>query len=1052
MSAINFVVRDSAGNLQRGAVAGEDASNSIIVGEGADISLNLTRGQIVAYTRQGQALEITLLDGRVIVIEGFFAAGGAVENQLFLSADGYLAEVELTQGAGEDYYAHYAGVGQNEKFALNDDLYFMRSSDVMLADNYVPADDEVGMLGQVFGAGLSPLLGLGGAAVGTAAVAGIVGEGGGGDGDGDDGPQVAITSGTSGAGDVVNEEDYADGVDLAGTATPGAEITVVIDGVTRVTTADEDGNWDVVYEPGALPDGTYETGVSVTATNEGGSATATDTLVVDTELDLTFDSDAVEGDGTVNLVESEDGVTLTGTVEAGSAVVVTIAGVDYTATVTGGTWSVDLDPGVIGPGEYDQPVTVTAMDAVGNVTSLTDSVTVDTETHVTLNAFTAGTDAIVNGSEHEAGVTLTGTAQPGASVLVVLGGMSQTVTATEAGTWQASWAGAQLPTGETTMDVSVTATDGAGNTAQTTGSVEIDTYVNELTVTSGEVGGDGVVNFDESGLPITVTGTVEAGSVVMVTLHEAQLQADVAADGSWSVTFPAGALPGGEYPTSMVVEATDAAGNTTSMTEAVQVDTVAGDVALSSAPIEIDDVINADEASDGVWISGTATPGLLVTVGFGGTEQAVYADAQGNWSVKYDAADVPADTDAALITASISDAAGNFKEVSDTVAIDTVVEPFAFSSAPVEGDGIVATPDAQDGIVLSGSVEPHSQVVVEFGGESHTVQAGGDGQWSATFSSSSVRQDEYAQAATATATDPAGNVREITMDVEVDTIVNTLTADGPVEGDDVVNRQEASDGITLTGAVEAGSTVLVEFNGIARQATVTGDSWSVDFTPDEVGADEYDATVTITATDSQGNEAQITDSFHVDTTTPDVPGVETVVLTPDGVQSVGIGASANTQSVTEIESDGDTGATYSNGDDMWGQTFFDFDRELPDGSHLVVTEADTAGNANSTFLMLEETGPNAVDLSGLEGFDIGAIDLSFAKDTTLTLDAQTLKDLSDVNDDLIVHGDFDDKITLEGGAETGTTTVIDGKTYDIYTMGDEARVFIEDGVDVTTVV
>ncbi len=1049
MSAINFVVRDSAGNLQRGSVAGENAPNSIIIGAGADVSLNLTRGQIVAYTRQGQALEITLLDGRVIVIEGFFTADGVVENQLFLSADGYLAEVELTQGAGEDYYAHYAGVGQNEKFSINDDLYFTRSSDVMLAENYVPADDEVGMLGQVFAAGLSPLLGLGGAAVGTAVIADVIdGDGGG----GNDGPEVAITTGTSGSDDVVNEEDYADGIELGGTATPGAEVTVVVDGVTLVTTADDDGNWEVVYGPGDLPDGTYETGVTVTATNDDGSATATDTLIVDTELDLTFDSDGVEGDGIINLVESEDGVTLTGTVEAGSAVVVTIAGVDYTATVTGDTWSVDLDPGVIGAGEYEQSVTVTAMDAVGNVTSLTDTVSVDTETHVTLDAFTAGIDAIVNGDEHEAGVTLTGTAQPGASVVVTLGDLTQTVIAGEQGTWQASWTSAELPTGETVMDVTVAATDPAGNVAQTSGSVEIDTYVNELAVTSGDVGGDGVVNFDESGQPIIVTGMVEAGSVVMVTLHETRIQADVAPDGSWSVTFPAGVLPGGEYPTSMVVEATDAAGNTTSMTEAVQVDTVAGDVALSSAPIEIDDVINATEASDGVWISGTATPGLLVTVGFGGAEQTVYASAQGNWSVKYDAADVPADTGAALITASISDAAGNFKEVSDTVAIDTVVEPFAFSSAPVEGDGIVATPDAQDGIILSGTVEPYSEVVVEFGGESHTVEAGADGQWSATFSSGSVQQDEYFQTATATAKDSAGNLREITMEVEVDTIVNTLTADGPVEGDDVVNRQEASDGITLTGAVEAGSTVWVEFNGIARQATVTGDSWSVEFTSAEVGADEFDATVTITATDSQGNEAQITDSFRVDTTAPDVPGVETVVLTADGVQSVGVDASANDLTVTEIESDGATGTTYANGDDMWGQTFFGFNEELPDGSHLVVTETDAAGNANSTFLMLEETGPNAVDLSGLDGFDIGAIDLSFAKDTTLTLDVQTLKDLSDVNDELIIHGDYDDKITLDGGAETGTTTVIGGKTYDIYTMGDEARVFIEDGVDVTTVV
>ena len=96
MSAINFVVRDVAGNISRGSVAGEGASPSLIVGAGEDVSLNLTRGQIISYTRQGQALEVTLIDGRVILLEGFFTMDGVSENELFLSAGGSLTEVQLT--------------------------------------------------------------------------------------------------------------------------------------------------------------------------------------------------------------------------------------------------------------------------------------------------------------------------------------------------------------------------------------------------------------------------------------------------------------------------------------------------------------------------------------------------------------------------------------------------------------------------------------------------------------------------------------------------------------------------------------------------------------------------------------------------------------------------------------------------------------------------------------------------------------------------------------------------------------------------------------------
>ena len=134
-----------------------------------------------------------MVDGRVIVIEGYFTSEGVSENQLFLSSDGYLTEVDLTQGAGADYFANYLQSDSAGKFAVNDDLYFMRSSDIMLADAYVPADDEVGMLGA-----MAPLFGWGGAAAAAGAAA-IVSTGGGGDGGGDGGPaapEVAVTSGT----------------------------------------------------------------------------------------------------------------------------------------------------------------------------------------------------------------------------------------------------------------------------------------------------------------------------------------------------------------------------------------------------------------------------------------------------------------------------------------------------------------------------------------------------------------------------------------------------------------------------------------------------------------------------------------------------------------------------------------------------------------------------------------------------------------------------------------------------------------------------------------
>lgn len=1055
MSAINFVVRDVAGNISRGTVAGEGGAPSLIVGAGADISLNLTQGQIISYTRQGQALEVTLVDGRVIVIEGYFSPEGVPESQLLLSADGFLTEANLTQGAGADYFADYVAVGDASKFALNDDLYFMRSADVMLSEAYVPQDDEVGML--QFAAPFLGWAGVGAAAVGAAVLLP--------DGGGPAAPVVNIAVGVGTGDEVVNEADHADGVEVGGTGTVGGVVEVTIQGTTETTTVGADGTWRVVFDPTTVDTGEYETPISVTITNAGGTTSTTGKLVVDTEIDVTM-AEAGGADGVINAVEHAAGVTLTGTVPGGDTVVVTIDGVDYGAVVTGSSWSLDVPASVMGAGEYTQNVTITATDAAGNSATSSATVVVDTITSVTLDTSSVGgADNVVNNVEHNDGVILTGTAQAGASVVVTMGGISQTVTANGSGAWSATYTSVQVPTGEETLAVTAVATDAVGNTATATGSVTVDTFVNELELTSNSAGGiDGVVNFNESGQAITMSGTVEAGSTVSVNLHNVVMAATVDANGNWSVTYPGGTLPGGEYNTSVTVTATDAAGNTSSLSDSVTVDTVAGDLALSTQPIEIDDVVNMVEAQDGVIIHGTATPGLIVTVGFGSSTMNVLAQADGTWSATFPASMVPADQSAAQITASITDAAGNYKEVSDTVAIDTVVQPHEWSSNPIEGDNVINAAEAANGVVLSGTTEAGSTVSVEFGGQAVNVTAGADGAWSANFPDSTIATGaEYMANMQATAIDLAGNVSVITGSVEVDTYVNNLTTTDPVEGDNIVNAAEAADGVTLNGTVEAGSSVQVSFghgNGTITQAASVDafGNWSVTFAGGDIPKGEYDANITIAATDAHGNTDSITDSFRVDTSAPEATDISNIVLDSSGVDAIKIAVTDNDVTVTEVTSNGSTTqlADQDDGDlnDAQTKTEFEFDAPLPDGSHLIVNETDDAGNDNATYLVLEETGTNVVDMGGLDGFDIGAIDLSFAKDADLTLDLATIEGLSDDNNNLVIHGgDGDlDQVTILGASDSGTSTTINGETYDIYTMGDDAQIFIEDGINVTTTI
>ncbi len=1066
MAATQFVVRNGAGAVNRGVTGGNGLALPIGASAGADISLNLTQAQIVSYGRVGNALEITLTDGQIIVVDNFFGAGGQPQADLYLSTNGLLTQVELAPGQGGLYYSTYVPEDSYGKFTVSDDLYFYPGQDTIVAAPVGAADDDVGMLGVaplLGGLGLWPLLGaaalvpavLGGSEERPDPDGGGGGGGGGGDGDGD--LDLDILTGTINAGDTINAVERLDGTDITGTGTVGGTVTVTIGDAVVVTTVGEDGGWIVHFEPEQIPEGTYDQPVVAVITRGDDSLTVDDAIHVDTELSVTFDEDGVGGDGTVNAVENAGVVTLTGTTDAGSTVVVTVNEVTYTAVVTGTTWVVELVGSTLSPGEYVQGVSVVATDDVGNTATVTGDFVVDTVTTVTLDSQDFGGDFVVNFTERNGGITLTGTAEAGATVIVAIEGVSRTVTATVTGTWTASWTVTDLPTGniEITTGVTVTSTDLAGNTATATGTVEMDTFVNLLTLTSVPVAGDDIINRVEWSADIALTGMVEAGSSVTVTVQGVTRTASVTASGEWSVTFEGGSLPVGEYNTNIVVNATDAAGNTASITHGVRVDTVVGDVTLSADPIEIDDIVNAVEREDGVLIYGTATAGFDVTVTLGGAIHVVVADADGNWSSLFLKAEIPGGTYDAPITASITDTAGNFKSVSDTVHIDT--ELTVTINGNVEGDNIINALEASDGVVFSGATEPAATVVVGFGAASRTVTANAAGVWTAGFAAADIPAGESSQTVTARATDRAGNVANASHGFAVDTIVNPLTL-RTVEGDNLVNRAEAADGIELTGLVERGATsVMVEYEGQSYRANIsTAGGWRVVIPAAAVVGGEYTAEVQITATDRVGNVRTIEGSFAVDTTPPVAPVIESYRVTGTGeVREFTTSLTDDDITIFSLNGNGppvDVSPTPTV-DPLYNETSFRFGTPISAGTHLVMTASDAAGNATSTLFVVDETGTNVVnvDRTNLDAFDIEGIDLQFAEDSSLTLSASQLESLSRHSNLLTIHGGDDDTVNIAGALATGETSEIGGRTYEHYTLGDNGgMLIIDDEINVVT--
>ncbi|MEJ6397883.1 Ig-like domain-containing protein [Yoonia sp. 208BN28-4] len=983
MSTIDFVVRDDAGAIQRGSLAGADGS-SIVVAQGQDVSLNLQRGNILSYVRQGQALQVTLVDGQVLTLQGFFTPEGDQLADLFISANGALSVVDLTAGDGNLLYAQYVDGDGFGKWSPDDDLYFVRGSDVVVA-GVEPADGaEAGMLGTALLGGIGGLgLPAGAAAAGLGSALLLTG-GGGEDNGGEDGgvdngggdgdttpPVVAITEGTESADHVVNADDHADGVEIGGTGTPGGTVTVVVEGNEEETTVGDDGTWEVTFPPEDVPGGEREVDVTVTIETDDGTATTTDTVIIDTVTTVTFENEIVETDGTINLVEESDGFTLTGTNEAGATVVVTIDGTDYDAVVDGTGWTLNVGSGVIAGGEYD-------------------------------------------------------------------------------------------------LNVIVTATDGYSNTATTSGIVHVDT-VTDVTVDTSAAGGNGTVNLVEYPDGFLVSGTAEVGATVVVTTNMGGEHTVVATDGTWSTTFTSSELPDGTYDLVVTAVSTDINMNTATASGTIAVDTEL-DVTVVTQNAGGNGTVNAQEHPDGVLLSGQTEANAEVTVTFGTGSYTINADGAGAWSQVFPASEVPTgQLHDEVATVRAVDAAGNVATATGVVVVDTVIN-VDLDTSGVADDGIVNFVERRDdGLTLSGTSDAFAEIDVTFNGVSRSTSADGDGNWTASWPTSAIPLGEHpAVAVSVRAEDAAGNVKTIQRSVEVDTFVNQLEFDAGADADiGTVNGAEAAQGLTIGGVVEQGSNpVMVSIARLGssavmatEQATVFDDgTWSVTFDADDIDQGTYDATVTVTATDRAGNTDSISDNFAVDTDPNAAPDIEDYTDSSSGVKGFSMLTPDGVVDVDEVQFDGSSATDQPIGQrsDFDGETSIRFTSEnyVQDGSHLIVTDTDTAGNTNSTLFVLDDTATNDVSfpMANLDGYNIGAIDLELAEDTDLTISVADIKAMSDNDDNLIIHGGVDDSVTLEGTAtDTGDTQVINSQTYKVVDLGDDSTLLINDQIQFSTI-
>ncbi|EMV6554338.1 Ig-like domain-containing protein, partial [Escherichia coli] len=687
--------------------------------------------------------------------------------------------------------------------------------------------------------------------------------------------------------DVVNIIEHGQALVITGSSSglaEGTPLTVTINNVEYTTAVQADGSWSVgvtAVQVSAWPAGT----VTVTVSGES-SAENPVSITHPVTVDLTpaaITINTIATDDVINAAEKGADLTLSGTttnVEAGQTVTVTFGGKNYTATVASdGSWTATVpaaDLASLTDGSASAQANVSNIN--GNSASAVHNYSVDSSAP-TIIINTVASDNIVNASEADAGVTVSGstTAEAGQIVTVTLNSPTvQTYQATVQadGSWSINIPAADLEAlTDGSHTLTATVNDKAGNPASTTHNLAVDLTVPVLTINT--MAGDDIINAAEHGQALVISGSStggESGDVVSVTLNNKTYTTTLDASGNWSVGVPAADVTAlGSGPQTITASITDAAGNSDDASRTVTVNLTAPTIGINT--IATDDVINATEKGADLQISGTSNQpaGTTITLTLNGQNYTATTDAAGNWSTIVPASAVGALGEASYtVTANVTDSAGNSNSASHNVQVNTALPGVTIN--PVASDDIINAAESGVAQTISGQVTGAAAgdtVTVTLGGKTYTATVQGNLSWSVDVPAADIQAIGNGElTVNASVTNGVGNTGSGSRDIVIDANLPGLRVD-TVAGDDVVNSIEHGQALVITGSssgLAAGAALTVVINNVTYGATVLADgTWSLGVPAADVGNwPAGTVNITVSGATSAGNPVTITHPVTVD--------------------------------------------------------------------------------------------------------------------------------------------------------------------------------------------
>ncbi|ORT33011.1 adhesin, partial [Escherichia coli] len=845
---------------------------------------------------------------------------------------------------------------------------------------------------------------------------------------------VAITINTLSTDDVINAAEKGSDLQLSGTTSgveAGQTITVIFGGKSYTTTVAADNTWGLtipVADVATLPDGAANVQASVSNV-AGNSAQATHAYSVDaTAPSVTINTIAT--DDILNAAEAGSALTISGTstAEAGQTVTVTLNGVNYSGNVQAdGSWSVSVPTGDLASFTASSyTVNASVSDKAGNPASVNHNLTVDLAVPVVTINTVAGDD-VINATEHAQAQIISGSATgaaTGSTVSVTIGTTTYTTVLDASGNWSigvpASVVSA-LANGTVTINASVT--DAGGNSGSTTHQVTVNTGL--PTITFNAISGDNVLNADEKGQPLTISGSstgLATGAQVTVTLNGHNYSATTDAAGNWTLTVPVSDLAAlGQANYTVSASATSAAGNTASSQANLLVDSGLPGVTINT--VAGDDIINAAEAGADQTISGVVTraaAGDTVTVTLGGNTYTAEVQPDFSWSVSVPAADLQALGNGDLtITASVTNANGNTGSGTRDITIDANLPGLRVDT--VAGDDIVNSIEHGQALVITGGSSGLNAgavltVTINSVAYSATVQA--DGSWSVGIPAANVSAWPAGALTVevdgqSSANNPVSVSHPFTVDLTAVAIsINTVASD------DVINAAEKGTNLTLSGStsgIESGQTVTVTFGGKTYTASVAANgSWSVNVPAADLATlPDGAANVQASVSSASGNSASVTHAYSVDASAPTLT-INTIAS--DDILNATEAGNPLTISGTSTAETGQTVTVTLNGATYTGNV-------QADGSWSVSVPTSALGALTASNYTVSAT---VNDKAG----NPGSASHNLAVDTT----APVLTINTVAGDDIINDAEHAQALVISGtstGGEAGdvVSVVLNGKTY-----------------------